>query len=109
MTNPIICSPVVRRACSVLLVAAAIAGLAMSSEGAVAADRDCGDFSTQRKAQRFFLKQGGPRSDPHRLDADNDGVACEQNPCPCSRRKRLAAPRSDAVAVRLYWSPRAGA
>lgn len=48
------------------------------------ADRDCGDFSTQAAAQQFFLNAGGPKSDPHRLDADGDGVACESNPCPCS-------------------------
>src|SRR5688500_1422490 len=51
---------------------------------AAAADRDCGDFSTQRAAQDFFLDQGGPQNDPHRLDADSDGIACESNPCPCS-------------------------
>jgi len=48
------------------------------------ADRDCGDFSTQAAAQQFFLDAGGPQSDPHSLDADGDGVACESNPCPCS-------------------------
>ena len=29
------------------------------------------------EAQRFFLENGGPASDPHRLDLDNDGIACE--------------------------------
>ncbi len=48
------------------------------------ADRDCSDFDTQAAAQRFFLEHGGPDSDPHRLDADGDGVVCESNPCPCS-------------------------
>ena len=48
------------------------------------ADRDCGDFATQAAAQRFFINAGGPRNDPHRLDADGDGIACETNPCPCS-------------------------
>jgi len=48
------------------------------------ADRDCSDFATQAAAQRFYVDHGGPRSDPHRLDADGDGVACESNPCPCS-------------------------
>ena len=46
-------------------------------------DKDCGDFSTQKKAQEFFLNQGGPQQDPHGLDDDSDGVACESNPCPC--------------------------
>lgn len=40
-------------------------------------DRDCGDFSSQAEAQRFYEAAGGPASDPHRLDGDNDGVACE--------------------------------
>lgn len=47
-------------------------------------DRDCADFSNQAEAQQFYESQGGPGSDPHRLDGDNDGVACEDLPCPCS-------------------------
>ena len=43
-------------------------------------DRDCADFATQADAQAFFLAQGGPAADPHRLDADNDGIACENLP-----------------------------
>jgi micrococcal nuclease len=43
-------------------------------------DRDCSDFSTQRQAQHFYKKHRGPRSDPHRLDADHDGIACEDLP-----------------------------
>jgi endonuclease YncB( thermonuclease family) len=49
-----------------------------------AADRDCSDFSSQAAAQEFFIAAGGPTSDPNRLDADGDGIACESNPCPCS-------------------------
>ena len=41
-------------------------------------DRDCGDFRTQSQAQRFF-EAAGP-GDPHRLDGDGDGVACESLP-----------------------------
>lgn len=44
------------------------------------ADRDCGDFATHAEAQAFFESQGGPASDPHRLDQDNDGIACESLP-----------------------------
>jgi endonuclease YncB( thermonuclease family) len=51
---------------------------------ASAADRDCADFSTQAAAQDYFLALGGPGSDPDRLDGDGDGIACEDNPCPCS-------------------------
>lgn len=47
-----------------------------------AADMDCGDFATQAAAQSFF-NAAGP-GDPHRLDSDGDGIACESNPCPCS-------------------------
>ncbi|RYU09432.1 thermonuclease family protein [Nocardioides iriomotensis] len=50
---------------------------------AQAYDRDCGDFATQRAAQLFYLGNGGPRLDPHRLDEDDDGIACESNSCPC--------------------------
>jgi hypothetical protein len=42
-------------------------------------DRDCADFATQAKAQHFFEKHH-PNRDPHRLDADHDGLACEDNP-----------------------------
>lgn len=41
-------------------------------------DRDCSDFRTQREAQRFF-EAAGP-GDPHRLDRDGDGIACEGLP-----------------------------
>jgi excalibur calcium-binding domain-containing protein len=41
------------------------------------ADRDCSDFSTQQEAQAVLNQDP---SDPNRLDADNDGVACESVP-----------------------------
>ncbi|MFW5729528.1 MAG: thermonuclease family protein, partial [Spirochaetota bacterium] len=41
-------------------------------------DRNCSDFDTQAVAQRFF-EQAGP-GDPHRLDGDGDGRACESLP-----------------------------
>lgn len=40
-------------------------------------DRDCSDFSSTGDAQRFYLRSGGPDSDPHGLDRDGDGYACE--------------------------------
>ncbi|WP_210503335.1 thermonuclease family protein [Nocardioides xinjiangensis] len=49
-------------------------------------DRDCSDFPSQAAAQNFFLANGGPRNDPHRLDDEGDGIACESNPCPCIGR-----------------------
>jgi hypothetical protein len=41
---------------------------------------NCADFDTQEEAQEFFEEQGGPENDPNRLDADNDGIACEGLP-----------------------------
>lgn len=52
---------------------------------AAAQDMDCADFSSQASAQRFFLSAGGPERDPHRLDADRDGIACEWNRGPFDR------------------------
>jgi micrococcal nuclease len=43
-------------------------------------DRDCSDFFSRREAQAFFEAEGGPGRDPHRLDGDNDGLACESLP-----------------------------
>jgi hypothetical protein len=66
-----------------LLSAAAVALVAAGSYAATAAgdplppaqvvDRDCGDFTSQAQAQAALLP-----GDPERLDADGDGVACEQ-------------------------------
>jgi len=39
------------------------------------ADRDCSDFGSWAEAQEFY-ERSGP-GDPHNLDADNDGIACE--------------------------------
>jgi hypothetical protein len=62
-----------RKAIAVLAAAAALALAAP----AAAADKDCSDFNSWKQAQKFFKKHGGPRYDPHRLDADHDGIACE--------------------------------
>ncbi|MFD2614750.1 thermonuclease family protein [Paenibacillus gansuensis] len=42
-------------------------------------DRDCTDFDTEAEAQAFFIAAGGPDKDPHRLDRDKDGAACEKD------------------------------
>lgn len=62
---------------------------------ASASDKDCADFASQRAAQIFFIRHGGPRYDPHRLDGDDDGVACEDNSCPCYVKTHL--PRRPAL------------
>jgi endonuclease YncB( thermonuclease family) len=101
-----------------LLGVSAVVGL----RPAAASDRDCTDFSSQAEAQRFFIDQGGPARDPHRLDgSDDDGVACGSLPCPCSRsggsrprRKRAKVIRAritsvvdgDTVRVRAYRAKR---
>lgn len=45
--------------------------------GPTGPDYDCGDFASSGEAQRFFLAEGGPGSDPNDLDRDGDGLACE--------------------------------
>ncbi|AVX06045.1 hypothetical protein MXMO3_03542 (plasmid) [Maritalea myrionectae] len=53
-------------------------GSFVSTSGAAWAqgyDRDCSDFNSWREAQAFY--EANQPGDPHRLDADNDGIACE--------------------------------
>jgi hypothetical protein len=52
------------------------AGAALTFTGVASAqqDRDCPDFASQADAQAAFAARPG---DPERLDADNDGIACE--------------------------------
>lgn len=50
-----------------------------SPSPAQAVDYDCSNFANQAEAQAYLLP-----GDPHRLDADNDGIACESLPCPCA-------------------------
>jgi len=42
-------------------------------------DYDCADFANQAEAEEYLLP-----ADPYNLDADDDGIACEDLPCPCS-------------------------
>lgn len=53
---------------------------APSSNTTTQGDRDCSDGATQAEAQAFFLVNGGPARDPHRVDGDDDGIACESLP-----------------------------
>lgn len=57
--------------------AVTVVALAFTAPPVSAADKDCSDFKTWRQAQNFYKRHGGPQSDPHRLDADHDGIACE--------------------------------
>lgn len=69
---------------SLALVTTATAPAHASAPAHARADRDCSDFPNQAAAQAFYIANGGPASDPHRLDAEGDGIACETLPCPCS-------------------------
>jgi Excalibur calcium-binding domain len=61
------------------LVLALMAAVLLVQPAAAFVDRDCADFRTQAQAQRFYKKHN-PKRDPHRLDGDNDGKACEDLP-----------------------------
>jgi len=65
-----------------LLIPAVLGAIALCvclpAGASAAVDYDCGDFANQAEAQRHLLP-----GDPYRLDGDNDGVACEELPCPC--------------------------
>ncbi len=69
-----------RRRFIVPLIGLGLLGSMAVAQPAVAfRDRDCSDFKTQAQAQRFFERHN-PARDPHRLDADHDGIACESLP-----------------------------
>ena len=56
-------------------------------------DLDCEDFATQQQAQAVYDRNP---SDPNGLDADNDGLACEDS-LPTETEESVAAPvESDA-------------
>ncbi|CAN5230887.1 MAG: thermonuclease family protein [Nocardioides sp.] len=87
------------RLTAILLVASTLSLIGGAFTPAHAADKDCGDFSTQKAAQIFFLNAGGPSRDPHLLDADGDGVSCESNPCPCYYGTKLPDDGGDSQAA----------
>jgi hypothetical protein len=68
---------------SLALLVGAIAAIALAHQPTPAAafDYDCADFSTQAEAEENLLP-----GDPYNLDGDNDNIACEELPCPCSSR-----------------------
>lgn len=71
--------PRIPRLAALVLALAVLASASLAQPAAAFHDRDCADFSTQRQAQRFY-KRHNPNRDPHRLDADRDGIACEDLP-----------------------------
>lgn len=70
----------IKRAAAVALSAVVMAATVGSSPAMAFKDKDCADFPTQKKAQKYFKKHGGPQKDPSGLDADHDGIACEDLP-----------------------------
>jgi len=78
---------------TILALALGLATLAIGIQAptaAMAVDYDCADFATQAEAQEYLLP-----GDPYRLDGDSDGVACEDNPCPCSHETPAGEGPSD--------------
>jgi hypothetical protein len=71
---------VTRTFAGLLTVAVAAFGVFLLIRDGNGNDIDCDDFSSQREAQEFFRSEGGPKSDPHGLDADGDGRVCEELP-----------------------------
>jgi hypothetical protein len=53
--------------------------VALLPRHAAARDYNCSDFESQAEAQEYLLP-----GDPYGLDADGDGIACEDLPCPCA-------------------------
>ena len=74
-------------------------------------DVDCSNFSSGAEAQRYFLASGGPISDPHDLDRDGDGLACEYGR-QIRRAATYSAPRVSSykprASSRCYTGPRGG-
>jgi hypothetical protein len=64
---------------SLVVLSGAVCALGAMPASAAARDYDCADFANQAEAQEYLLD-----GDPYRLDADSDGIACEDLPCPCS-------------------------
>lgn len=64
-----------RRSTAAGILVTAVLTLGTTGTANAATDRDCPDFASQADAQAAFDAVPG---DPERLDADNDGQACEE-------------------------------
>lgn len=61
-------------------IAAAISIAVIAAPAGASYDpKDCSDFPTHKKAQKWF-KHHHPHRDPAGLDSDHDGIACEDLP-----------------------------
>ncbi|WGI20926.1 excalibur calcium-binding domain-containing protein [Amylibacter sp. IMCC11727] len=79
--------------------------------------KNCSDFPSSFAAQKYFLLSGGPTIDPHGLDADGDGFACEwgtqlkRTVSKYKANRRIAERKRRAAARRYstcYTGPRGG-
>src|SRR4030042_4990101 len=50
------------------------------SGGKYTDEYNCSDFATQPEAQAFYDKAGGMKGDVNRLDANKDGIPCQDLP-----------------------------
>jgi hypothetical protein len=62
-----------------MAIALCLIAVAAPTASAHRRDYDCADFANQAEAEEYLLP-----GDPYDLDADGDGIACEDLPCPCS-------------------------
>ncbi len=69
-----------RRIAALVIATAALLAVIAAAPAAAFQDKDCADFKTHKQAQRYYKNHGGPRYDPSHLDADHDGIACEDLP-----------------------------
>ena len=67
-----------RKALSILFSLALV--LSFTSPALAFDDKNCSDFDNWEQAQRFYEENGGPDEDPHGLDRDGNGLACETLP-----------------------------
>ena len=63
-----------------ILLALFAALLPVSNVPTTFAAKNCSDFTSQAAAQAYMSDSPG---DPDRLDGNNNGVSCEELPCPC--------------------------
>lgn len=55
----------------------AVGWITFPADAQEAVESACLDFSSPQEAQAFFETEGGPEHDPHGLDSDGNGVACD--------------------------------
>lgn len=67
--------------------------------------RTAATSARRRRLSSSTKRIGGPAVDPHGLDADKDGVACESLPCPCQAPVAGGAPPVDTSVDLVLTGP----